>query len=105
MVKKIALLMVLAFTVLTLVQTANAGDRYVRLHGVIADVGHHGIVLKTDRGDVRIHVTRDTRILRNGERVRLHQLQVRDQARVLAKVVRRGDRRVLVALVIQARGR
>ena len=103
--KRIALLMVVLMTTLLLAQSANAGDRdHVRLEGVIAEVNHRGIVLHTRRGNVRIVVTPDTRIIRNGEHARLSDLQVRDRADVFAKIVYRGDRRVLVALGIRARG-
>lgn len=79
-------------------------DHRIRLNGTIADVGDAGIVLHTRDGNVRIHVTPDTRISLNGHPARLGDLMPRDRAEVVAR--HRGDRhdRRLVALSIRARG-
>ncbi len=104
--KKVAIFLVILMTALLVTQNANADDRHkVKLDGVITAINDHGIVLKTRRGEVKIRVTPDTRIMRNGERVRFGALRVRDKAAVVAKIVRRGsDRKHLVALGIHARG-
>ncbi len=103
--KKVALLLVVLMTALLITQNANADDRRkVKLEGVITAITDHGIVLKTRKGEMRIKVTADTRIVRNGEQVRFGALRVRDKAFVYAKVVRRGDRKHLIALGIKAHG-
>lgn len=103
--KKIALLMVVILSSMWLIGTVRADDHdTVRLNGVITSVGDHGITLLTRRGEVRIAVTERTLIVRNGHRVRLEDLQVRDHAKVLARVFRDRHRHRLVALAIAARG-
>jgi len=77
----------------------KAQDNRVHLRGVIAEVGDQGIVLHARDGNVDIFVTEDTHIFRNGERVRLGDLQRGDRAGVLARRTDRG----LVALLIRAK--
>lgn len=104
--RQLSLLLLVFGFMLAFTQTAAAQHRrQVDLHGTIVAVGDAGIVLHTDRGDVRIHVTPRTRIFRNGERVRLHSLHVRDRAfvRAVAERTRRGIR--YTAYEIRARGR
>jgi len=104
--KKIAVLFVMVLSTMWLVRTATAeGPHMVRLQGVIAQVGDGGILLHTERGDIRIEVTENTHIERNGHRARLGDLQVRDRAQVVARVMRDRDGRHLVARGIRARGR
>lgn len=103
--KKSILAVVSLLCLCMLVSVTYAGDREVRLDGVIAAVGDHGIVLTTTHGDVRIHVDAHTRIMRNDEPARLHQLQAGDKAMVHAAVIRRGHQRHLLALGIKAYGR
>jgi len=104
--KKVALLMVVILSSMWLIGAVQADDHHtVRLGGVITSVGDHGITLLTRRGEVRIAVTQRTRIERNGHRVRLGDLQVRDRAVVLARVFRDRQEHRFVALAIAARGR
>lgn len=103
--KRIALLLVVVMSTMWLVRTASADEgHFVRMRGVITMVGDGGIVLHTERGDVRIEVTENTRIERNGHRARLGDLQVRDHAQVVSRVVRRGDEKHFIARSIRARG-
>lgn len=83
---------------------ARSGMDAILIGGTIVEVGHDWIVLRTDRGDVRIAVTERTEITRNGEPARLEDLQVRDMARVQARWEGMGHDRRLVALRIAARG-
>lgn len=88
-------------------QGAQAQHRHVvDLHGTIAQVLDHAIVLATRRGEVRIEVTRETIIIRNGRRARLQDLRRGDMAGVRARMEHRhgGHHRRLVALEIRARG-
>jgi len=103
--KRFAVLFLAFLCVATLASTAAAEERRVDLSGAIAAVGDHGILLHTHRGDVRIHVVARTRIFRNGERVRLPALHVRDQARVRAVIKRTRHGVRLFAIEIHARGR
>jgi len=103
--KRIALLLVIVMSSMMLVRTATA-DRphFVHMQGVIAEVGDTGIILHTERGDVRIEVTERTHIERNGHRARLSDLKVRDHAQVVSRVVRTRDGRHYIARSIRARG-
>jgi len=76
----------------------------IRINGTIVEIGHDAIVLRTDRGDVRIAVTERTQITRNGEPAHLEDLRVEDQAHVQARWEGSGHERRLVALRIAARG-
>ncbi|MBL1217408.1 MAG: hypothetical protein D8M59_07915 [Planctomycetes bacterium] len=96
--------LVLLFTLTTGQALAEDPAHMVRLHGVIAEVGPHHILLHTDRGDVAIDVNRATRIMRNGRPARLGDLQRGDHARVHAEVIRRDGRRHFLAHAIHARG-
>lgn len=75
--------------------------RPVRLNGKITAVERGVIGLETRRGDVRVAVTPETRISRNGRPAELGDLEVGDLARVLAKKENSG----FTALTIAARGR
>ncbi|GEM_PF-6387530 len=96
------LLTVLALVTFVPTNTAVAAEP-IELTGVITAVGDHAIALHTRRGDVRIQVIERTRITINGEPARLHALQPRDHARVVAEWRRTRQGRVLVAHSIQVR--
>lgn len=102
-VLSLAALLLLGLFVPTVV--AEDPAHRVEFRGVISAVTDFGIAVETDRGTVRVHVNERTRIFRNGERVRLHSLQVRDHVFVRGELRVRGDRRFVLAHVIHARGR
>ncbi len=93
------LLTVFAFMLFVPTSPATAADP-IRLDGVIAMVGDHGILLHTQRGDVRIEVVERTQIFINGEPARLHSLLRGDHARVEAMWRRTPEGRRLVAMRI-----
>lgn len=76
----------------------------VILTGAIVELGADWIVLHTDRGDVRIWVTPDTQIIRNGAPAHFADLRVNDEARIDAPWHGMGHDRRLIAQRIAARG-
>jgi len=101
MTRNILALLLTVFALMSFIPAnpAMAADP-VRLEGVIAMVGDHGILLHTQRGDVRIDVVERTQITINGEPARLHSLLRGDHARVAAMWQRTREGRRLVAMRI-----
>ncbi|MCC7293306.1 MAG: hypothetical protein IT449_14700 [Phycisphaerales bacterium] len=76
------------------------GEGVFVMEGVVAGVGDGVLLLHTRRGDAEIHVTAETEIYRNGERVRLPALQRGDLARAMVQRTDRG----LLGIRVDAHG-
>lgn len=97
--------LILLLTLTTAPARAEDPEHMIRLRGVIAEVGHGFIVLHTDRGDVPIKVTHETRIMRNDEPARLSDLRRGDHTVVHAEDIGRHGEHHLLAHAIHARGK